>query len=75
MKYLILKPTESPEAPSSTSPNTPPNPHSTLLIKYEDVLEYVTRRPGLLTGDAILDYYEESFKKPLELWNGNKKVS
>ena len=46
------------------------------MIKYEEnVLEYVTRRPGLLTGDAILDYYEESFKKSLELWNGNKKVS
>ena len=52
------------------------NPQCRVLIKYEeDVLEYVTRRPGLLTGDAILDNYEESFKKPLELWNGNKKVS
>ena len=48
---------------------------ATILQSSDLLRRQATRRPGMLAGEHILNYYEQSFKKPFELWNGKKKVS
>ena len=57
------------------SPRRLPPPLHHILIAYEgNQLHYVTRRPGIVIVEDILDYYGETFNVPLELWNSKTKV-